>query len=119
MATDSRPSLGRHHDGKSHQPLLSAKDDPPGYDSPQRPALSQRSTSRFHERDPEVAAAKATRKRYVYAGFFLVLSLVSFAVQTETAVYITSHLHWEKAYCMLSVYATCTLENDTKFGLDT
>ena len=48
-----------------------------------------------------VVARHATRKRYTYAAFFLVLSLISFAVQTETAVYIQSQLHWNKAYCML------------------
>jgi hypothetical protein len=102
MPSDLRPSLDRYHDGKSQEPLLSSKDGGhPGYDSPPRPGLSRRSTSKFHERDPEVEAKRATRKRYTYAAFFLVLSLVSFAVQTETAVYIQSQLHWEKAYCML------------------
>jgi hypothetical protein len=103
MPTDLRSSLDRYDDGKSQEPLLSTKagERHPGYDSPPRPALSRRSTSKFHERDPEVEAKRATRKRYTYASFFLVLSLVSFAVQTETAVYIQSQLHWEKAYCML------------------
>jgi hypothetical protein len=101
MPSDLRPALNRHDDGKSYQPLLGAKDDEPrlGYDSPPRPPLSRRST--FHERDPEGEAKYATKKRYSYAAFFLVLSLISFAVQTETAVYIQSQLHWEKAYCML------------------
>ena len=103
MPSDLRSSLDRWHDGKSQEPLLSSKDGErhPGYDSPPRPALSRRSTAKFYERDPDLEAKKATRKRYTYAGFFLVLSLVSFAVQTETAVYIQSKLHWEKAYCML------------------
>jgi hypothetical protein len=102
MPSDLRSSLDRYDDGKSQEPLLSSKDGAhPGYDSPPRPGLSRRSTSKFHERDPEVEAKRATKKRYTYAAFFLVLSLVSFAVQTETAVYIQSQLHWEKAYCML------------------
>ncbi|KIW00290.1 uncharacterized protein PV09_08180 [Verruconis gallopava] len=103
MPSDLRSSLDRYHDGKSHEPLLATKDGEqhPGYDSPPRPPPSRRSTTKFHERDPELEAKKATRKRYTYAGFFLILSLVSFAVQTETAVYIQSQLHWEKAYCML------------------
>jgi drug/metabolite transporter (DMT)-like permease len=42
-----------------------------------------------------------TRRKYIYASFFLVLSLVSFVIQTETAVYIQHELKWKKAYCML------------------
>lgn len=99
MPSDLRPSLDR---GRSHQPLLSSRDGQPSpYDSPPRPSMSRKST--FHERDPVAEAKYATRKRYSYAAFFLVLSLISFAVQTETAVYIQSQLHWEKAYCMLYV----------------
>ena len=45
----------------------------------------------------------ANRKKYTYAAFFLFLSLVSFVVQTETAVYIQHELGWNKAYCMLYV----------------
>lgn len=41
------------------------------------------------------------RRKYIYASFFLVLSLVSFVVQTETAVYIQHELKWNKAYCMM------------------
>ena len=37
----------------------------------------------------------------MYAAFFLLVSLVSFVVQTETAVYIQHELKWNKAYCML------------------
>ena len=42
-----------------------------------------------------------TRRKYIYAAFFLMVSLVSFVVQTETAVYIQHELKWDKAYCML------------------
>ena len=42
-----------------------------------------------------------TRRKYYYASFFLVVSLISFVVQTETAVYIQHELKWNKAYCML------------------
>ena len=45
--------------------------------------------------------AGAVRKKYIYAGFFLVLSLVSFVIQTETAVYIQHELKWNKHYAML------------------
>ncbi|TID18475.1 ABC transporter C family member 13 [Venturia nashicola] len=101
MPSDLRPSLdGLSQERSHHQPLLGARDGQPGaYDSPPRPTLSRKST--FHERDPIAEAKHATKKRYSYAAFFLVLSLISFAVQTETAVYIQSQLHWEKAYCML------------------
>lgn len=61
---------------------------------------SKRSTLR--SRSPKYNDAKAqTRKKYLYASFFLVVSLISFVVQTETAVYIQHELHWNKAYCML------------------
>lgn len=108
MPSDLRPSLDRLNTGRSHhQPLLGSRDGQPGaYDSPPRPTLSRKST--FHERDPVAEAKYATKKRYSYAAFFLVLSLISFAVQTETAVYIQSQLHWEKAYCMLYVLSLAT-----------
>lgn len=91
MPSDLRPS--------HHQPLLPSDKARQSYEGP-RPSASRRS-SRFRERDPDDAAKEATKKRYMYAGGFLLLSLVSFAVQTETAVYIQHNLHWNKAYCML------------------
>jgi hypothetical protein len=101
MTSDIRPSINRHNDGKSQEPLLGngREDSPVGYNSPLRPTISRRST--FGRGDPEQLAKYDTRKRYTYAAFFLVLSLISFCVQTETAVYIQSQLHWNKAYCML------------------
>lgn len=99
MPSDLRPSLERHDKGRSSQPLLSSKDHP-GYDSPPRPRTTSRH-SRMHERDPEIGARNATKRRYMLASIFLMLSLITFAVQTETAVYITKRLHWEKSYCML------------------
>jgi hypothetical protein len=98
MPSDLRPAV-RHGDGKSSEPLLSGDLSQHGYDSPLRPTTSRRST--FHERDPEIAASQSTRRRYTYAAGFLLLSLVSFAVQTETAKYIQTQLHWTKPYCML------------------
>ncbi|KAK4923419.1 hypothetical protein LTR66_016523, partial [Elasticomyces elasticus] len=41
------------------------------------------------------------KSKYTLAGICLAISLVSFVVQTETAVYIQHELHWNKAYCML------------------
>ncbi|TQS37654.1 hypothetical protein Golomagni_01864 [Golovinomyces magnicellulatus] len=39
--------------------------------------------------------------KYKYAAFFLLLSLISFVIQTETAVYVQHELGWNKPYCML------------------
>ncbi|KAK5952288.1 hypothetical protein OHC33_006761 [Knufia fluminis] len=57
-----------------------------------------RSRSPKHHRQPSENEAK---KKYLYASFFLVVSLISFVVQTESAVYVQHTLHWNKAYCML------------------
>jgi drug/metabolite transporter (DMT)-like permease len=116
-----------HEDGPhAVEPLLAKNDDqrgrhglaPPPYDeddhddddvaqplgrtqpSTARPTLSRRSTMR--SRSPkQMAAARATRKKYTYAAFFLLLSLVSFCVQTELSAYIQHDLGWDKAYCMM------------------
>ncbi|KAK4104437.1 hypothetical protein N658DRAFT_418590 [Parathielavia hyrcaniae] len=53
---------------------------------------------------PPVSAARArseARRKYTYAAFFLVVSLVSFTVQTELASHIQHDLGWNKAYCMM------------------
>jgi hypothetical protein len=103
---DRRPPLHRPTDGRSHQPLLRGQDEErgrTGYSgSPERPPMfSRRSTMR--SRSPDTQAKLATKKKYTYAAFFLGLSLISFTVQTETAVYIQHELGWNKAYCMLLV----------------
>jgi hypothetical protein len=92
--------------GRSHQPLLYKHDEEergrtgyPSPRSPHRPSLLERSTMR--SRSPGTQAKLATRKKYTYAAFFLGLSLISFVIQTETAVYIQHELGWNKAYCML------------------
>ncbi|KAJ9632166.1 hypothetical protein H2203_000569 [Taxawa tesnikishii (nom. ined.)] len=86
---------------KSQTPLLSG-DKHPGYESPPNgPSLTQRRSTYFHERDPVADARSATKRKYTYAAAFLILSLISFTVQTETAVYIQHTLKWNKAYCML------------------
>ncbi|KAF2197224.1 hypothetical protein GQ43DRAFT_381494 [Delitschia confertaspora ATCC 74209] len=95
MPSDLRPDHRHADSGRS--PLL-AKTDAEEYGGSRTP-ISRRST--FHERDPETQAKYETRKRYTYAAIFLALSLVSFTVQTETAVYIQHELKWEKPYCML------------------
>ena len=104
---DRRPGLHRPTDGRSHQPLLHKDDDlergRTGYASPdigdRPPLFTRRSTMR--SRSPDTQAKLATRKKYTYAAFFLGLSLISFTIQTETAVYIQHELKWNKAYCML------------------
>lgn len=65
----------------------------------QRPTFSRRSTLR--SRSPATNARLAARKKYTYAAFFLVVSLISFCVQTELAAYVQHDLGWNKAYCML------------------
>ncbi len=98
MPSDLRPSM---EESKSfRQPLLDADKSRHSYDNPVRPGHSRRS-SRFQAQDLEELAHKATRRRYTIAAGFLLVSLVSFAVQTETAVYIQHNLKWNKAFCML------------------
>jgi hypothetical protein len=104
MPSDLRPTLHRPTDGRSQTPLLGHKRDSSrgSYNSPSRSQHhSRRSTGRLHERDPEIEAKAETRRRYTIALLFLLISLISFTIQTETAVYIQKNLHWEKAYCML------------------
>ena len=99
-----RPPLHRPTDGRSHMPLLKDEEQGrPSYEASNgsaRPPVSAR-RSTFRSRSPEFDAQNATRKKYIYAAFFLGLSLVSFVVQTETAIYIQHVLKWNKAYCML------------------
>jgi len=100
MPSDLRPEL----EANGHRaPLLGghSKDEDEGIED----GIGQmsRSTHHFHERDPETQAKFETRKKYTYAAITLALSLVSFTVQTETAVYIQHQLKWEKPYCMLYV----------------
>ncbi|KAK0387385.1 hypothetical protein NLU13_5697 [Sarocladium strictum] len=76
-------------DGAEFHPLMTA-----------RPTFSRRSTMRSRSPKDE-AAARATRKKYTYAAFFLVLSLISFCVQTELSAHIQHDLGWDKAYCMM------------------
>jgi hypothetical protein len=104
---NARPPLHRPTDGRSGQPLLYRPDDErgrTGYNQQpetesRSPIFSRRSTMR--SRSPDTQARLATRKKYMYAALFLVVSLIGFTVQTETAVYIQHKLGWNKAYCML------------------
>ncbi|KAG6001561.1 hypothetical protein E4U21_004079 [Claviceps maximensis] len=61
-------------------------------------------SSTMHSRSPAAVmeAAKASaRKKYLFAAFFLSVSLVAFCVQTELSAYIQHDLGWSKAYCMM------------------
>jgi hypothetical protein len=104
----NRPPLHRPTDGRSQQPLL--KDERHGRlsqsslghgDAEGRPMLHHTRRPTIQSRNSEYDAAQATRKKYMIAAGFLLLSLVSFVVQTETAVYIQHELGWNKPYCML------------------
>lgn len=104
----NRPPMYRPTDGRSQQPLL--KDDRHGRlsqsgvghgDAENRPMLHHSRRPTVRSIAPEDDAAQATRKKYMIAAGFLLLSLASFVVQTETAVYIQHELHWDKPYCML------------------
>lgn len=97
-----RPAMHRPSDGRSQVPLLKDERGRPSYDGEAniRPGvITRRST--FRSKSPDFAGASATKKKYTYAAFFLGLSLISFVIQTETAVYIQHDLKWKKAYCML------------------
>ncbi|TPX06732.1 uncharacterized protein E0L32_002228 [Thyridium curvatum] len=120
MEEDYRPPMLRHADGRSAAPLLYAEGTPDrgrmsyigsrrgspqaallsatGAETPTRPTFSRRSTMR--SRSPPAHARMAARKKYMYAAFFLVVSLVSFTVQTMLGAWVQRN-GWDKAYCML------------------
>ncbi|KAL8946458.1 MAG: hypothetical protein Q9222_007150 [Ikaeria aurantiellina] len=100
---DSRPPLHRPTDGRSQVPLL--KDERGRSSNTEangnaRPAFAAR-RSTFRSKSPDMAGSAATKRKYIYAAFFLILSLIAFVVQTETAVYIQKKLGWKKPYAML------------------
>ena len=102
---EDRPHLHRPIDGRASAPLLKEEEGRISYDAPngsaRPPFVARKST--FRSRSPDLEGSKATKKKYTYAAFFLLVSLVSFVIQTETAVYIQDELKWKKAYCMLYV----------------
>ena len=101
---DIRPPMHRPTDGRSsHMPLLKDERGRSSYDAPNgsaRPPFAAR-RSTFRSRSPDMEGSSAIKKKYAYAAFFLVLSLVTFVIQTETASYIQTELGWDKAYAML------------------
>ncbi len=100
---DNRPAVHRPTDTRSQVPLLKDERGRHLYEIPNGSTRSPHSVKRstFRSRSPEMEAASAVRKKYTYAAFFLILSLISFVIQTETAVYIQHELRWNKAYAML------------------
>lgn len=104
-----RPSMHAPTGPESHEPLLGedklqqssrGRPESPNEHGSSRLPLSRRST--FRSRSPSYTHSEdMVRRKYIYASFFLLLSLVSFVVQTETAVYIQKDLGWNKAYCMM------------------
>ncbi|KAL2855850.1 hypothetical protein BJY01DRAFT_195019 [Aspergillus pseudoustus] len=101
-------NVHRPTDGRSHQPLL--EEEQPGRisagghdygDAEGRPMLHHSRRSTMRSKSPDALAQQQTRQKYVIASGFLLLSLASFVIQTETAVYIQHDLGWDKPYCML------------------
>ncbi|KAJ5578326.1 uncharacterized protein N7459_007290 [Penicillium hispanicum] len=106
----NRPPLHRPTDGRSQQPLLKADEHDQhsrssfgNGDAEGRPMLHHTRRPTIRSKSPDHDAAQATRKKYLIALGFLLLSLASFVIQTETAVYIQHELHWDKPYCMLYI----------------
>lgn len=87
LSAPSSRAASRHAGGSS------------GAGTPRRTAFSRRTSLR--SRSPKTNARLAARKKYTYAAVFLVISLISFCVQTELAAYVQHDLGWNKAYCML------------------
>ncbi|RPB24284.1 hypothetical protein L211DRAFT_857266 [Terfezia boudieri ATCC MYA-4762] len=62
------------------------------------------SSERRHQlrsRSPGEVSRIANKQKVLLAVIALLISLMTFVVQTETAVYIQKNLGWNKAYCML------------------
>ncbi|KAL4743311.1 hypothetical protein BDV11DRAFT_178748 [Aspergillus similis] len=104
----TRTSTHGPFDGRSHQPLLDDEQQGRmstsgfGYgDVEGRPMLHHSRRSTMRSKSPDALAKQQTRQKYFIASGFLLLSLASFVVQTETAVYIQHELGWDKPYCML------------------
>ncbi|KAL4986380.1 hypothetical protein BDW68DRAFT_163262 [Aspergillus falconensis] len=104
----TRTSMHGPFDGRSHQPLLDdgqqGRMSTGGFghgDAEGRPMLHHSRRSTMRSKSPDALAKQQTRQKYFIASGFLLLSLASFVVQTETAVYIQHDLGWDKPYCML------------------
>ncbi|KAH6656091.1 hypothetical protein BKA67DRAFT_515391 [Truncatella angustata] len=89
---DEERGRARYNHSRTPSPL---PDTPPAH----RPNFSRRSTMR--SRSPDMQAQMAAKKKYMLAAVFLLVSLVSFVVQTELGTIVQQDLGWNKAYCML------------------
>ncbi|KAK4458540.1 hypothetical protein QBC42DRAFT_300185 [Cladorrhinum samala] len=104
---DTHPPLLYHSDsdddGSSNRGRRRPSSRPPQSQSSHTPILTRRSTADLRSRSPGASASARleARRKYTYASFFLVTSLVSFTVQTELSAHIQHDLKWEKAYCMM------------------
>lgn len=90
-------------DGHASLPLLNEGRGRASHDSPSGSVRPKSVARQSSLRSSGTGARADTRRKYIYAAFFLLISLISFVVQTETAVYIQHELGWNKAYCMLLV----------------
>ncbi|KAK4225609.1 hypothetical protein QBC38DRAFT_482556 [Podospora fimiseda] len=93
--SDSEDDLSRGRRRPSPRPPLH---------SSTTPTLSRRSTTdALRSRSPSSSqsALLEARKKYTYASICLLISLVSFTVQTELASHIQGPLGWDKAYSMM------------------
>ncbi|KAL8669818.1 MAG: hypothetical protein Q9168_005609 [Polycauliona sp. 1 TL-2023] len=100
---DTRPPYHRPTEGRSGVPLLKderGRSDVSSQNGSARPNFAAR-RSTFRSKSPDMAGSAATKQKYLYAGFFLLMSLIAFVVQTETASYIQNKLGWQKPYAML------------------
>lgn len=98
-------------DPSSSLPHANSNDDrgrrrTPSFSSSGRPSNPRCTTSTsLRSTTPVPLAAQAlhldTKLRYRLAAFFLLVSLVTFTVQTELASIVQHDLGWDKAYCML------------------
>lgn len=107
---NKRPSYLLTDTGKLLEPLLTKdsndEDEERGDSGSLSPTLSSRTPSSsegssLRSISPDKFTELESITKYRYAAFFLGLSLISFVVQTETAVYIQHELGWNKAYSML------------------
>lgn len=109
-----RPLYFQKNPGESHQPLLNNDDEDIDDDNdeemggnesnsltPSNRTRSSSESSNLRRLSTDKFTELEIKTKYKYAAFFLGLSLITFVVQTETAVYIQHELGWNKAYSML------------------
>lgn len=97
---EDKRGRSRYNNSRNASPLLTPTSST-GMRTPHHRSTAFSRRRSMRSRSPDTAARIAARKKYTYAAFFLVVSLVSFCVQTELAAYVQTELGWNKAYCML------------------